>query len=116
MADNDKLERLTEYGNQLKAAGFDVWVNPSPGLEYLVYMAPGGCYGTLQESEFDGWGHYMPLKPSREFGSSMFLDTELDPWTVDAARECAQPVNHNHVIGWQANARTHWMSPNYVSL
>ena len=109
-------ERLVTYGNELAAAGFEVWLNPYGRSGYLTYRAPNGCWGTLQESEFDGWQHLMPLKPSRENGSHMHLDTELDPWTVEAAVECAQTVNHNDVVGWQGNARTAYLSPKSVLL
>lgn len=116
------IERLTEYGNELVAAGFQVWLTRTPFWHpggYLQYRDPetGHC-GSLQYSDHEGYQHLMPLVPSREYGSSMHLDTATDPFTVEAARECAQPFNYNYAVGARlANAgdRT-WRSPSAIAL
>jgi len=112
------LATLTTYGKTLVSAGFEVWLTPTGYRDggYLTYRAPSGHWGTLQHSDFEGWRHLMPLKPSREFGSHMFLDTIIDPFTVDAAKECAQAVNQNSIVGWQANARIAYLSPSAITL
>lgn len=104
---------LASYGNDLAAAGFEVWLTPTTFGAYLQYRDPAtGACGTFAHSDHEGWGHSMPIVPSREFGSSMFIDTAADVWTVDAARETAQLTNRNPVVGTQRNAadRT-WRSP-----
>lgn len=103
------IELLTEYGKKLVNAGFRVWVTPfSHG--YLTYEM-NGFYGHLQYSEFDGWRHDMPLIPSREFGSAMFIDVE-DIWSVEAALKVCRELNTNHVVGRQRNAKNKtWFSP-----
>lgn len=114
------IEILTSYGNELVAAGFEVWLTKgyfrSGG--YLQYRDPAtGAQGSLQYSDHEGWQHLMPIVPSRENGSSMFLETQTDPFTVDAARECARPTNRNNVVGTQRNAgdRT-WHSSDALQL
>ena len=95
---------LASYGNELVNAGFEVWLHKF-GEGYLTYRDPAtGNRGSLQYSLMEGWQHYMPLVPSREFGSSMFLDTDTDPFTVAAAQECARLTNRNSVVGTQRNA------------
>lgn len=110
---------LEEYGRTLAAAGFEVWLTALDYRDegYLTYRDPeNGCWGTLQHSFMEGWQHLMPIEPSREYGSSMYLDTELDPFTVEAARECARPTNRNGAIGARANARDGWLSPAAVRI
>ena len=101
----EERARLLEYANTLAAAGFEVWHGASQGSPgYLVYRnASNGCWGTFQRSYFDGWQHLMPIKPSREHGSAMYLDRPIPPWTVAAARQCAQPTNRNDLVGRHAN-------------
>lgn len=105
-ARTENLTALTGYAQTLVAAGLEVWlteVNYSTG-GWLTYRDPAtDSWGTLQHSDHDGWQHLMPIKPSPHNGSSMHLDTPTDPFTVEAARECARPTNRNRVIGTQAN-------------
>lgn len=118
MTHTEDTARLTEYGNELVAAGFEVWRTDGTS-PYLQYRDPTtGAAGSLQSVGYFGeWTHYMPIVPSREFGSSMHLDTDTDPWTVEAARECARPTNRNSVVGTQRNAGAKaWRSPDAVAL
>lgn len=122
----DDREPLIAYGRTLVAAGFEVWHESSGYRDagYLVYRNPAnGCWGSLQKSigGLGSWAHLMPLTPSREYGSSMHVEvkpraprtrpTTLDPFTVEAARQCASPTNWNDVIGTRPNA----MKPGYLS-
>jgi hypothetical protein len=109
---NENTERLTAYAAKLAAAGFRVWLTPMAGRSggFLTYER-GGFYGHLQLSEWDGWQHDMPIVPSREFGSSMFIEQPLDPWTVEAAEQAAQEWNTNSAVGRQRNAGSRtWLS------
>lgn len=111
-------ELLTNYGKELVAAGFEVWLTNNTSNPYLQYRDPetGAC-GSLQQSYYDGWQHLMPIVPSRENGSSMFLEHPADPFTVQAARDCAQPFNYNHLTGRQPNAADKtWRSDSAVPL
>lgn len=102
------LDRLTEYGRTLAAAGFEVWLTPTGYGHggYLTYRDPATGYaGTFQHSDYDGWVHSMPITPSRENGSSMWLDdAPADVWTVDAARHTAREYGRNPLVGWERNA------------
>ena len=108
---NEKTARLEEYGRVLVAAGFRAWVTPTTSGGYLTYERDG-FWGHLQEFYFDGWAHDMPIVPSREYGSSMFIGRPVaDVWSVEAAEQVARATNHNDVVGTRANAgdRT-WLS------
>jgi hypothetical protein len=110
-------EQLTEYGQELVAAGFEVWFTQTWGGGYLQYRDPAtGACGSLQHGS-EGWQHLMPIPPSREFGSSMHLDKPSPPFTVEAAKECARPFNRNGIVGRQPNAgdRT-WRSDKAVRI
>lgn len=119
---SESIEQLTEYGNELVAAGFEVWLTPitwHPG-GYLQYRDPAtGCAGSLQYSDHDGWQHLMPLVPSVQYGSAMHMENPLPPFTVEAARQCAQPFNTNDAVRWHrlANAKDRqWRSPDAIAL
>lgn len=115
------IARLTEYGNELVAAGFQVWLTRTFSAHggYLQYRDPAtGACGSLQYSDHEAaWQHLMPIVPSRENGSSMWIPDPADPFTVEAARQCARPTNRNHLVGTQRNAgdRT-WRSPSALAL
>lgn len=103
---NENTERLEEYGRRLVAAGFRVWLTPvtSRSGGYLTYERDG-FWGHLQSSYFGEWAHDMPLVPSREFGSSMFIGVPVeDVWSVEAAEQAARATNHNDVVGTRPNA------------
>ena len=109
---------LLDYAKTLADAGFEVWHTPASfaGSGYLTYRnRENDCWGTFQYSLYDGWQHLMPIKPSRENGSSMFLDKPLDPWTVEAAKQCAQPTNYNRLVGTQRNHHN-FLSPKAVAI
>jgi hypothetical protein len=118
MINETSIQTLTDYGHELVAAGFEVWLHRF-GEGYLTYRNPetGDC-GSLQYSYFEGWGHSMPIVPSREYGSSMYIEDPADPWTVEAARQCAQPTNWNKAVGTRlANAKDRtWRSADAIPL
>jgi hypothetical protein len=110
---------LELYGKQLVEDGFKVWLSPFGRVGYLVYEKDG-LWGSFQESEFDGFEHLMPLKPSKEFGSHMHIEPAPpvgpERWTVQAARDCARATNWNSVVGTQPNQGEHWLSPSAYAL
>lgn len=120
MTDTDTdTAQLETYGAELVAAGFEVWLTSTTWGGYLQYRDPAtGCTGTLQRSDFEGWGHSMPLVPSRQYGSSMHMQDPLPVWTVEAARQCAAETNYNDAVRAtlrNAKDRT-WRSPSAVAL
>lgn len=115
MPNHENIERLTEYGNRLKAAGFRVWLSTF-GNGYLTYERDG-YWGTFQRSEFAGWQHLMPIVPSRENGSSMFIGKPVtDVWSVEAAEQCARATNHNDLVGTQRNHHDQRFAPHGYEL
>lgn len=129
------IERLTEYGNELVAAGFEVYLTKTGYREggYLQYRDPAtGNWGSLQYSlSASYWQHLMPMVPSQQFGSSMFVQarprtgagswnakaTTLSPWTIEAARQCASDTNWNEIVGTQPNAKDKtWVSARAIPL
>lgn len=114
---NENTDRLEEYGRRLVAAGFRVWLMPTGSGGYLTYER-GGFWGHLQQSYFGAFEHYMPLVPSREFGSSMFIGQPVaDVWSVEAAQQAASATNHNNVVGRRPNAGSQtWLSPSSYPL
>ena len=110
---------LASYGNELVAAGFEVWLTKITWGGYLQYRDPAtGNAGSLQRTEWDGWQHLMPLINGREYGSAMHLDTDTDPWTVKAARECAADTNYNSAVraAWRTPGTKAWRSPDAIAL
>lgn len=100
------INDLREYGQRLAAAGLEVWLNTHYWGGWLTYKNPeNGCYGTFQHSDHFGWSHYMPLIPSREYGSAMFVGN-ADDWSVEAALRTAMPENFNPIVGTQKNAKS----------
>ena len=100
-------EEVEAYGLRLVDAGFEVWMSDYGRTGYLVYRnTDNECWGTFQPSEHSGWEHSMPIEPSREHGSSMWVeDIEPDQWTIEAARKCAQRSNYNPIVGRHHNVR-----------
>ena len=117
-------DALREYAAQLCTAGFTVYVPKSPGWHYIGYsrVVDGQeCLGFVQRGEFasDGWKHHMPIKPSLENGSSMWIDGVPDSQTltVDDACRVASPVNRNPLVGVQRNyIDAEWMRRGHVRL
>ncbi|AOE44701.1 hypothetical protein SEA_STROSAHL_98 [Gordonia phage Strosahl] len=105
-----KDEKLREYAQLLHDNGFTVHV-PRSIAHYFKYsrVVDGNeYYGTVQRCtlRLEGYSHAMPIKPSRDFGSSMYVPDVEDGWdnlTVEAAEKVAQKFNHNKDVGNQQN-------------
>lgn len=104
-----KNEALREYATLLQANGFTIYEPKGTiGVRYFTYsrLVDGvECFGTVQQADFGGYSHTMPIKPSHEHGSSMFVANVPDELTVQAARKVAQPTNWNDLVGTQQNYR-----------
>ena len=101
-----KNDALREYADLLAANGFAIYEPSGRWGEYFMYsqVVDGQeCFGTVQYDRIDGFEHHMPIKPSVENGSSMFVAGVPNELTVEAARKVAQPANHNHLVGSQRN-------------
>ena len=88
---------LNKYAKELVKDGFEVWyVNSGYTSNGFLVYTKGGYWGIFQNSEFEGWGHTMPISPSKENGSGMLIEHD-NQWSVDAANKTAQPQNSNPV-------------------
>lgn len=106
----DLLPELKEYAERLLAEGFRVYVpkNWRGGTFFFYSREVDGktCYGNVQKNHFSGYSHYMPIKPSKESGSSMFVGHDDDPvftLTIEDAKRTARPSNNNPVVGTHVN-------------
>lgn len=99
---------LAEYARQLVMAGFKVY-EPKQSANYFIYsqvVSGKECFGSVQEDYFGGYSHLMPIKPSRQCGSSIFVggDKQIsEGLTIEAAKRTAQPYNYNCVVGKREN-------------
>lgn len=112
---------LSDFGKQLLAAGFRVFVFRSD----VERVAKGGmescattigfsrvvdereCFASVSR-EVAGYKFSMPITPSRKHGSSMFIgDTdempEFDSLTLSNAELYASPTGYNRLVGTQEN-------------
>jgi hypothetical protein len=111
-------ESLATFATRLEAAGFRVY-RPGGTWNFVGFAREVDgqwCSATVQASDFgnsSGWQWHMNIVPSREDGSSMFLDDVPDgsPLTVETATEVTRPEARNKVLlrtrqnaGWP----THW--------
>ncbi|AVD99659.1 hypothetical protein HWB51_gp041 [Mycobacterium phage Cuke] len=112
-------DALREYSNLLEANGFAIYESKDPTFDYFVYsrMVDGReCFGSVSYDRFEGFNHSMPIKPSREHGSSMFIEgiRHLEA-TVEAAKKTASPTNSNKVVGRHENYRDeYWIERLYL--
>lgn len=111
------LERITDddlraYARLLINSGFTVYVSKRVGFgTYFLYsrIVDGRTlWGSVELSRFEGYRHYMPIKPSREHGSSMFVPDadKMDPLSLEAALLITRPTNYNSIVGTHDNMRT----------
>jgi hypothetical protein len=68
------------------------------------------CWGSVEVTDFEGYRHHMPIRPSRENGSSMWVKDVPDYLDVETARKVASPRNYNPLVGTQEN----WQDAAYV--
>jgi hypothetical protein len=99
---------LREYAELLAKNGFTIY-EPKGVWEYFVYsrMVDGReCFGSVQRGgALEGYQHHMPIKPSKEHGSSMFVEDVPDELTIEAATAVASPRNYNKLVGSHENYR-----------
>lgn len=112
---------LSDFGKELLAAGFKVYVFRSDAER----VAKGGkessathigfsrvvnereCWGSVDYS-LAGYQFHMPIKPSRENGSSMFIARtdqapEFEELTLANAELYASPIGWNPLVRRQEN-------------
>lgn len=104
---------LEEFATTLETAGFRVY-QPGLGWTFIGFAREVdgvACSGTAQDSP-DGWQWRMNIVPSREWGSSMFLDDVPDgsPLTIENAEKATRLSAGNSVIPVRPNAGwpKHW--------
>jgi len=113
---------LSDFGKQLLAAGFKVFVFRSDvervakgGLEscattigFSRVVDDQECFASVSYG-IAGYQFSMPITPSRRYGSAMFIgDTdqtpEFDSLTLDNAELYASPTGYNRLVGEQKNS------------
>lgn len=114
MRDRERQAQLLDFAAELKAAGFRVWVpndeRDSPRyLQFSQIVDGKECFGTVQVEQtplLTGFTYSMPIKPSTQDGSSMFVDGVDDNVALDVAfaSQVAQPRNHNPLVGTKDNS------------
>lgn len=98
-------ETLAAFADTLETAGFRVY-RPGGTWNFIGFAREVDgkwCSATVQASDFGnaaGWQWHMNIVPSREDGSSMFLDDVPDgsPLTVETAEAATRPAARNSVI------------------
>lgn len=116
------VPELQAYMSLLDDAGFTIYLPKSGQATFFHYsqVVDGQeCFGTVQRSWLYRLGepieHSMPIKPSREAGSAMFLDFPAHhPATVEYAQLVARPENRNSVVGTRKNARPWGVGVGYL--
>lgn len=123
---------LADFGKELLAAGFKVFVFRSD----VERVSKGGkescattvgfsrvvdgreCFGSVSYS-LAGYQFSMPIKPSREHGSAMFIGgdklPEFDSLTLANAELYASPTGFNRLVGTQENDPD-WLAGIYVEV
>jgi len=105
---------LARYAQELMAHGFTVYLfrydvervanggkeQVATAFRYSRVVNGQTCYGNVQEDYFETVEHHMPIKPSREHGSSMLIDGNAD---LASAERCASPTNWNKLVGTHKN-------------
>ena len=119
-----KDQGLRDYARLLESNGFTIYEPTGTMGTFFTYSRMVGdreCFGTVSANRFQslgtGYSHSMPIRPSRENGSSMFVAGVPDEvtLTVDAARKVAQPRNRNALVGTQENYKdSAWLERGYV--
>lgn len=109
---------LERFADTLEAAGFRIY-RPGGTWTFIGFAREVDgkwCSATVQASDFgnsEGWSWHMNIEPSREDGSSMFLNAVPNgsPLTVETAIQVTRPRACNSVLartrenaGWPA----HW--------
>lgn len=101
---------LIDYARLLTENGFTIY-EPNSRSEYFLYSREVDgreCVGIVGQCtlRLSGYYHSMPIRPSREHGSAMFvpgIDDGYDHLTVEAAERVARPTNTNECVGTHEN-------------
>ena len=116
-----KDDGLRAYADLLEANGFAIYEPKSSTGSWFTYsrMVDGvECFGTVEKDQAPlarGYKHTMPIRPSVEHGSSMFVAGVPEELTVEAAEAVASPSNYNHLVGIQKNYREEqWLDRLYT--
>lgn len=97
-----------EVATELENAGFEIrvaasYVKFNRRLDWFQFRK-GGNIGYYSGDHLADHHWSMPVKPSREFGSGMFVDAAEDAATAtEAATIITQDYNHNPIVGTHAN-------------
>lgn len=98
---------LNAYADLLERNGFTIYEPASGRGNYFRYsrLVNGvECFGYVQRDYVgSGYSHSMPIRPSIQHGSSMFVEHVRGELTVEAARMVARPSNWNSVVGKHLN-------------
>lgn len=111
---------LAEYADRLEAAGFTIYEPASARgttrfFRYSRLVNGQECFGYVQRDwTGSGYSHSMPIRPSVQHGSSMFVHKVKGELTVEAARLVARPSNWNDLVGTHANYNDPRWSDMYV--
>lgn len=111
--------QLREFAQTLLANGFTVWLSKgslrSSYITYSQMVDDKECFGTVSAQRIALGGsrytHLMPIRPSREYGSSMWVEGVPNELSLEAAQKVAQPTNRNHVVGQHEN----WPDPRFIN-
>lgn len=122
-------EGLRRYADLLAANGFAIYEPIGSMGTYFTYsrmVDDRECFGTVQAERFGGYTHTMPIRPSIEHGSSMWVeklpgqrdatnDGSNEALTVAVAKMVAKPANRNALVGKQENYRDpSWLDRGFV--
>lgn len=106
---------------ELENAGFDIHVSSSSAkfyrtLDWFQFRKDGriGYYS----GDFLADHHWsMPIRPSREHGSSMFVEAaENAPNAIEAASIITQESNYNRIVGTHKNYADEFALTHYVQV
>lgn len=108
---------LREYAALLAKNGFTIY-EPKGVWNHFMYsrmVDDREYFGNVQREQVgSGYRHFMPIKPSKEHGSSMFVDDVPDELTIEAATAVASPSNYNKLVGRHANYRDDFIDRGYI--
>lgn len=96
---------LQMFATMLKNEGFRVYVLKSPSgrtLKFSRNVDGQECFGYVSNA-FKSYEFYMPIKPSVENGSSMWVNGVNGDLTIANAKKVARKLNYNPLVGTQQN-------------
>jgi len=100
---------LAAYADVLEAAGFVIYESasgrPSAYFRYSRIVGSQECFGYVQANWVGAtkFSHLMPILPSIEHGSSMWVEGVPEALTVESAALICRQVNRNPIVGQRRN-------------